>query len=198
MPDERPSPFRQGSGFLDVVPVTDIERVEVQGSTTTLPSVLVNQFLTEGRFDLSLRRNARGSTTAVRVRLKDGGCFQFDVHVDPVVRRISSSDTATGPMSVPDVPETCRAIAVPVKPGMTRAQVKHSLEHDLGIIAPFVDERYVVRNSECGPQGESLKVELSFHPANKPDPAQHVPIQSQHDVVIRVSPACLEIQALIH
>jgi len=183
--------FKQGSRFLDVYDAFAINGIEVPSDSITLPDPLVYQILTEGRFDKTLRPKVVERATAVRVRLREGDCFQIDVHIDPLVRRISSIDTPAGTMTVPGLPEKCRTIALPVKLGMTRAEMGKSFERDGGGYGLFIQERYILRNSACGPKGEILKVDLAFKPAGKPDPVLHIPLESPQDTVIRISLAYL-------
>ena len=187
----------QGSRFLDVFPLETIKTVEVQGDEITLPTALVIEMLTQGRFETTKHPVAVGSAPAGRIRLKNGNCFQFNVLIDPSVRTISSIDTSIGEMSVPALPATCKAFALQARPGMTRAEVEKSMGPDGGIAVPFRYERDVARGPACGAKGEVLKVNLAFKPAGMSDAVYYLgkwaaPRPDPRDVLMRISPEYVE------
>lgn len=186
-----------GSLFYDVFPPTAVKIVEVQGDDIALPTPLLIHILTEGRFGSSAHPITVGSAIAGRIRLRNGNCLQFNVLVDPAVRRVSSIDTRMGAMTVPDLPEECRALALSVKVGMTRAEVEKSMSHDGGFAGPYLDDPYVFRNSACGFWGEVLKVRIAFKHAGMSDDVYRlrkwtVPPESPTDIVMRISPEFME------
>ena len=189
--------FQQGSRFLDVFSMATIKTVEVQGDEITLPTALVIEMLTQGRFEKTQHPVAVASAPAGRIRLENGNCFQFNVLIDPSARAISSIDTSIGEMVVPALPATCKAFALQARPGMTRADLEKSMGPDGGIAVPFRYERYVARGPACGAKGEVLKVNLAFKPAGMSDALYYlgkwaVPRQDPRDVLMRISPEYVE------
>jgi len=190
--------LQQGSLLLDVFLLADIKAVEVQGDEITLPTALVIQILTQGRFEETKHLISVGSAPAGRIRLKNGNCLQFNVLIDPAKRAISSIETSAGELIVPALPEKCKTFALQVKQGMTRAEVEKSLNPDGGESVPFRYERYVVQGSACGAKGEILKVNLGFKPAGMSDAIYFLgkwvtPTQSPQDIVVRISPEYMEV-----
>ncbi len=187
----------KGKLFLEVFHATDISAIEIQGDEVTLPTALLLNVLVNGRFEEKVPI-AVGPAPAGRVRFKDGGCFQFNVLLDPSDGSVFCVQTPEGGVSVPSIAK--EKLQVPkLEIGMTRAEVEKKVQIDGGLSIPFRYERYVVLPFKPTKDGLVLKLNVAYKPAAMSDTTYYlgkwttVQKQDPHDVLVRISPPYLEL-----
>ncbi|MBS1994073.1 MAG: hypothetical protein JSS83_26365 [Cyanobacteria bacterium SZAS LIN-3] len=173
-----------GKGLPALLPLAQVQSIEIFGDEVRLPSPLVLQALLQGRV---ARRDVRASGPAhnVDLKFKDGRCLEltfFPVDQQLFHQMRAGEQWCEIPVVGKEAGNWSSTVAA-IKPGATtREQLLRLCSEDGGISVPFRSERFIVNGAKVADR--VLKINVAFKAAHKEPSGQ--------DVVARVSPVYLD------
>jgi len=199
------APTAMGKLVSELLPISEVESIQIAGDPVRLPAALVLRAIVKGRLE---KRDACnfGPAVPVYLRFKDGRCLPmtffpgFNHQLFHQVL-IGGAWLELTPVACPEGQTWSRSLLA-LKPGTTtRAEFEKTFHVDGGLSVPFRGERYVFNSFKS--DDEVLKVNVAFRPkdmtaaqyeAETISGPANLPARAQNagDVLMQLSPVYLD------